>query len=64
MESALETLKKGKRAGGLEKNSSRVETINIEHPEKGHRTLAFALADILSLLGDRIREVAVDSACQ
>lgn len=62
--SSMETLKKGEKANGLGPNSNRFEIIPIDHPEVGHRTVAFALTDILELCASRMREYAVDSVCE
>lgn len=58
--SARNLLKKGAEPGGL--GEYRVEEIPIEEPE-GLSVLAFSLPDMLESWRDRIREVAMDSAC-
>lgn len=61
--SAFALLQKAETEGGLGPNSTAFETIDLDVPE-GLSALAFAIPEMVDTWKGRIREVAIDSACE
>lgn len=59
--SARNLLKKGSKPGGLSKYE--VEEICITEPG-GMSVIAFSIPEMIKMWGDRVREIALDSACR